>query len=95
MIPFFAFDYEYKGSPLDNGENHQPLISRKILEECGMPLHLGGGAKIEYFPYNTTLFYVRLENLADDYFDTVYKYYDDHDGDDDIDIIDDDIEFED
>jgi hypothetical protein len=60
-----------------------------------MPLHLAGGAKVELFPYNTSVFFVRLENLADDNFDTNYKYYDDHENDDDIDIIDDDDEDED
>jgi hypothetical protein len=60
-----------------------------------MPLHLAGGAKVELFPYNTSVFFVRLENLADDNFDTNYKYYDDHENDDDIDIIVDDDEDED
>ena len=60
-----------------------------------MPLHLAGGAKVELFPYNTTVFFVRLENLADDNFDINYKYYDDHEDDDDIDVIDDDDEGED
>lgn len=55
-----------------------------------MPLHLGGGAKLELFPYNTSVFFMRLENLADDEFDLSYRYYYDHEGDDDIDIIDDD-----
>ena len=95
MIPFFSFDFSYKGDPLQDGDAHQPLITRKQLEECGMPLHLAGGAKLELFPYNTTVFYVRLENLADDNFDTNYKYYDDHEDDSDIDIIDDDDDEED
>lgn len=60
-----------------------------------MPLHLAGGAKLELFPFNTTVFYLRLENLADDNFDTNYKYYDDHEDDGDVDVIDDDDEEED
>jgi len=58
-----------------------------------MPLHLAGGAKLELFPFNMTVFYVRLENLADDSFDTYYGYYDDHEDDEDYDIIDDDFDF--
>ena len=60
-----------------------------------MPLHLAGAAKVELFPFNTSVFFVRLENLADGDFDTNYKYYDDHEDDDDIDITDDDDEEED
>ncbi len=60
-----------------------------------MPLHLAGGAKLELFPFNTSVFFVRLENLADDSFDASYKYYDDHENDTDTDITDDDNEAED
>ena len=95
MIPFFSYDFQYKGSPINDGESRQPLISRQQLEECGMPLHLAGGAKLELIPYNTTVFFVRLENLADDSFDTYYHYYDEHEYEDDYDIIDDDYDFDD
>jgi hypothetical protein len=38
-----------------------------------MPLHIEGACKLELLPYNQTVFYLRVENLADDYFDT-YNY---------------------
>jgi hypothetical protein len=41
---------------------------------------------MELFPVNGSMFYVRLENLADDDFDTLFKYYEEHENDTDIDI---------
>ena len=38
------------------------------------------------FPYNSSVFFIRLENMADDDFDTYYDYYEKHEDDDDIDI---------
>ena len=60
-----------------------------------MPLHLAGAAKMEMFPYSTSVFFVRLENLADDDFDTYYSYYENHEDDDDFDIPEEDIPDED
>jgi hypothetical protein len=75
-----------------NGDNtHQPLVTRKELEEVGVPLHLAGATKMEIFPYSTNVFFVRLENLADDDFDTYWEYYENHEDDDDIDIPEEDI----
>ena len=56
-----------------------------------MPIHLAGAIKMEMFPYSTNVFFVRLENLADDDFDLRYKYYEDHENDDDIDIPEEDL----
>jgi len=47
---------------------------------------LAGATKFEMFPYNSTVFFIRLENMADDDFDTYYDYYEKHEDDDDIDI---------
>ena len=49
-------------------------------------MHLAGATKMELFPYSTQVFYVRLENLADDKFDTKYEYYERHEDDEDFDI---------
>jgi hypothetical protein len=57
----------------DKTTDPQPLITSKDLEEAGMPLHIEGACKLELLPYNQTVFYLRVENLADDYFDT-YNY---------------------
>lgn len=38
-------------------------------------MHLAGACKLELIPVNTTMFLVRIENLADQYFDTYYDYY--------------------
>ena len=46
---------------------------------------------MEIFPYSTNVFFVRLENLADDDFDTYWEYYENHEDDDDIDIPEEDI----
>jgi hypothetical protein len=43
------------------------------------------------FPYSTSVFYFRIENLADDKFDVGFKYYEDHSDDDDIDIPEEDL----
>lgn len=52
----------------------------------GIPLHLAGACKLELIPLNTTMFLVRIENLADQYFDTYYKYYERYENDTDYDI---------
>ncbi len=36
---------------------------------------MAGATKMELFPYNTSVFFIRLENLADDMFDLSYHYY--------------------
>ena len=86
---FFSFDFQFKGLKGDN--THQPLVTRRDLEEVGVPLHLAGATKMEMFPYSTNVFFVRLENLADDDFDTYWEYYEHHEDDEDIDIPEEDI----
>ena len=41
---------------------------------------------MEMLPYNSTTFFIRLENLADDLFDTYYNYYEKKEGEEDVDI---------
>lgn len=62
------------------------MVTAKELEECGVPLHLAGAVKMELIAVNTTMFYVRLENLADSDFDTFYTYYEHNENDTEIDI---------
>lgn len=56
------------------------------LEEIGLPMHLAGSCKMELTAFNASVFYVRLENLADDDFDTVYSYYEYHENDTNVDV---------
>jgi hypothetical protein len=41
---------------------------------------------MELLAVNTSMFYIRLENLADSDFDTYYAYYEEHENETDIDI---------
>lgn len=41
---------------------------------------------MELLAVNTSMFYIRLENLADSDFDTYYSYYEEHENETDIDI---------
>ena len=52
----------------------------------GLPIHVAGACKMEMLPYNSTMFFIRLENLADDLFDTYYNYYEQKEGEEDVDI---------
>jgi hypothetical protein len=60
------------------------------LEEIGLPIHMAGACKMYLLPHNSSVFYVRIENLADDDFDTYWGYYEEHANDTNIDIPDED-----
>ena len=64
----------------------EPLTTAMDLELLGLPMHLAGACKMEVVAMNATVFYIRLENLADSDFDTYYNYYENHANDSNIDI---------
>lgn len=84
VIPFYAYGASFKGGLVEDPMLSQPLLTTNELELAGLPLHLAGSCKMEYFPLNETAFLVRFENLADSDFDSSFKYYEDHE--DEIDV---------
>ena len=78
IIPFFSFDFQFKGSLVGDTMQSQPLLTTNDLELAGLPLHLAGTCKMEILASNTSMFFVRMENLADSDFDTYWSYYEDH-----------------